>query len=80
MPGGAPPPKKRKGFAARMAAAAFQFLEELDDLPGRYLDNADFFSVDDPAAIPEDQLYDLMMNEYPGWVQQARQGGLLPPA
>ena len=89
-----PPPQERKGmfgrskpagggFAARLAALAtgdFKFLEELDDLPGRFLDNADFFSVADPASLPDGQLYDLMMNEYPGWVVQAKQKGLLPPS
>ncbi|MBJ8345110.1 VWA domain-containing protein [Antrihabitans sp. YC2-6] len=70
------------GFAARLAAMAtgdFKFLEELDDMQGRFLDNADFFSVADPASLPDGQLYDLMMDEYPGWVAQAKQRGLLPP-
>jgi hypothetical protein len=78
--GGAPPPPKRRGFGARFAqmlTGDFQFLEELDDMPGRFLDNADFFSVKDPAEIPDDQLYDLMMTEYPGWLQQAKQRGLV---
>ncbi len=45
---------------------------------GRFLDNADFFSVADPTLLPDDQLYDLLMNEYPAWVQHARRLGLLP--
>jgi stress response protein SCP2 len=79
-PDGAPPAPKKRGFGARVAARLtgdFQFLEELDDMPGRFLDNADFFSVADPAQIPDNQLYDLMMTEYPGWLQQARQRGLV---
>ncbi|MGH9158010.1 MAG: VWA domain-containing protein [Acidimicrobiales bacterium] len=77
--GGAAPAKK-KGLMGRLAGAMqgdFSFLEELDDMPGRYLDNADFFSVADPGQIPDDQLYDLMTNEYPDWVKLARQKGLL---
>ena len=73
--------KKRGGFGARLASMLtgdFQFLEELDDMPGRYVDNADFFSVADPADISDDQLYDLMMNEYPGWLKLAQAQGLLP--
>ncbi len=73
--------KKRGGFGARLASMLtgdFQFLEELDDMPGRFIDNADFFSVSDPAAISDEQLYDLMMNEYPEWLKLARQQGLLP--
>ena len=79
--GGAPPKKKKGGFGSRLAAMAsgnFQFLEELDDMPGRFVDNADFFSVADPADLSDEQLYDLMMNEYPGWLQLARSQGLLP--
>ena len=57
----------------------FAFLEELDDLDGRYLDNADFFSVPSPTAIADEQLFELMMAEYPGWLHRARQAGLLPP-
>ncbi len=81
---GAPAPlsKKKQGrFSARLASMMsgdFQFLEELDDMPGRYIDNADFFSVSDPMAVADDQLYDLMMNEYPSWLQEAKRLGLLP--
>ncbi len=57
----------------------FRFLEELDDMGGRFLDNADFFSVEDPAHVSDDELFDLLMTEYPGWLTQARQRGLLPP-
>lgn len=57
----------------------FRFLEELDDMGGRFLDNADFFSVEDPAQVSDDELFDLLMTEYPGWVAQARARGLLPP-
>ena len=79
--GAARPGKKQRGkggFLSRLIQTDFGFLEELDDMGGRYIDNADFFSVADPMALPDDQLYDLLMNEYPGWVQGARQLGLLP--
>jgi hypothetical protein len=74
------------GFLSRMTGGGsrggargsqFQFLEELDDMGGRYLDNADFFAVQDPANISDEQLFDLMSTEYPGWLQQAAQRGLL---
>lgn len=55
----------------------FSFLEELDDLTGRYVDNADFFSVQDPANVPDGQLYEMMTNEYPGWLARAKAQGLL---
>jgi hypothetical protein len=63
-------------WGARKPASQFAFLEELDDMSGRYLDNADFFAVSDPAAISDDALFDLLMTEYPNWLTQARQRGL----
>ncbi|MGF7238252.1 MAG: VWA domain-containing protein [Frankia sp.] len=90
--GGPPPPPRKKslfgggggggggGFMARLAAAMsmdFSFLEELDDMGGRYLDNANFFSVADPGELSDDQLYDLMMEEYPSWLKQAQANGLV---
>jgi stress response protein SCP2 len=84
----AAPPAKSGGFMGKLRQAAapqapaggggeFRFLEELDDMGGRYLDNADFFAVENPADIPDDQLFDLLMTEYPGWLTQARAKGLL---
>jgi stress response protein SCP2 len=68
---------KKKGFWASLLASDFGFLEELDDMTGRLLDNADFFSVEDPEAIPDQELYDLMLGEYAGWVPQARAKNLI---
>ncbi|MDQ1663632.1 MAG: hypothetical protein QOJ68_3612 [Blastococcus sp.] len=75
---------RRRGFfgggsSSSGASGEFRFLEELDDMGGRFLDNADFFSVEDPAKVSDDELFDLLMTEYPGWLVQARERGLLPP-
>lgn len=67
------------GGSPSSGGSEFRFLEELDDMGGRFLDNADFFSVEDPARVGDDELFDLLMTEYPGWLAQARQRGLLPP-
>ena len=67
-------PAQKRLFGGR---SDFAFLEELDDMGGRYLDNADFFAVSDPAAISDDALFDLLMTEYPNWLGQARQRGLV---
>ena len=72
--------KGRKSKAKRLASFAdsdFPFLEKLDDLDGRLVDNADFFSVASPDEHSDAQLYDLLMTEYPGWVKQAARHGLL---
>ncbi|MEW6762524.1 MAG: VWA domain-containing protein [Pseudomonadota bacterium] len=72
--------KGKKSKSRRLADFAdsdFPFLEKLDDLGGRLIDNADFFAVSSPDEHTESALYDLLMTEYPGWVRQARQNGLL---
>ncbi len=69
---------KRKGwFGLGGGNSEFEFLESLDNLGGKYVDNADFFSVEDPGAIADQDLYDLLMTEYPNWVKNARNHGLL---
>jgi stress response protein SCP2 len=78
-PGGGPGGRaKKKGFFARLTQSDFTFLENLDNLPGRFIDNANFFAVTDPANIPDADLFELMMAEYPGWLQLARQAKMLP--
>lgn len=70
----------KKGFFAKLTQifeSDFSFLEKLDELEERYIDNADFFSVEDPLRIPDQDLYDLLMGEYPNWVKQARSKQLL---
>lgn len=59
----------------------FDFLEKLDALPGRALDNAGFFSVSpqeisNPNASNE-VLYDFMLKEFAGWIPQARSAGYI---
>ncbi|MDX6227647.1 MAG: hypothetical protein QOI76_1037 [Frankiales bacterium] len=67
---------RRRGAFGK--ASEFRFLEELDDMPGRLVDNANFFSVEDPAQISDTEIFELMMEEYPGWLPQAKAKGLLP--
>ena len=90
-------PNDRKDAEAQVRAAAYEpmfwqfmgigrsfpFLERLDDLTGRYVDNADFFAVSEDELLgrnplPDDRLFDRLMQEYPGWLPQARSKGLLP--
>lgn len=46
----------------------FPFLEKLDDLKGRYVDNADFFALNDFRSIEDNELYSRLLTEYPGWL------------
>ena len=57
--------------------ADFSYLEKLDDLDGRYIDNADFFSVQNLKAMSDEQLYEKLTNEYPGWLKLASTKGLI---
>lgn len=68
---------KGKGFFANLLASDFSFLEALDVLPERYIDNANFFSVEDPEEISDAELYDLLMAEYPHWLKLAREKQML---
>ena len=61
----------------RAITSDFSFLEQLDTMQGRYVDNANFFSVEDPQIITDDKLYELLMTEYPTWVRLAKNKGLL---
>ncbi|QYF95946.1 VWA domain-containing protein [Massilia sp. PAMC28688] len=67
--------KSKKLFA--FADSDFPFLEKLDGLDGRLIDNADFFSVASPDEHSDSELYDLLMTEYPGWLKLAKQHGVL---
>lgn len=55
----------------------FSFLEKLDTMSGRFLDNANFFQVNDIASISDDELYSRLLNEFPTWLQQAKAKGVL---
>ena len=55
----------------------FAFLEKLDDLKGRRVDNCDFFSVASADGPSDGELYDKMIGEYPGWLKAAAAAGIL---
>lgn len=57
--------------------ANFPFLEKLDNLQGRNIDNANFFSVNDLSAKSDDDLYKLLLTEFPSYVKEARDKGLI---
>ncbi|MCR5122952.1 MAG: VWA domain-containing protein, partial [Ruminococcus sp.] len=49
----------------------------LDDLPGRRVDNADFFALDDYKKVPDSELYERLLTEFPGWLKAAAAAGIL---
>ncbi|KUF15751.1 VWA domain-containing protein [Streptomyces silvensis] len=54
-------------------------LERFDTLPGRRVDNVGFFAVDDISTVPDTELYDRLLSEFPDWMAAARRAGILRP-
>lgn len=54
----------------------FRLLKSLDNLKGRVVDNANFFDAGD-GSMSDDEFYKKMMDEYPSWVKEARQKGII---
>lgn len=73
--------KGKKSKDKKLAAQAdsdFPFLDKLDELDGRLIDNANYFSTRSPDEYSDEQLYDLLMAEYPAWIKLAQKHNLLP--
>ncbi|MFD7996881.1 VWA domain-containing protein [Streptomyces mexicanus] len=54
-----------------------RFLEKLDGLRGRAVDNASFFHARDPHRVTDEQLYDGITHEYADWLAAAKAAGIL---
>lgn len=52
-------------------------LERFDTLPGRRVDNVGFFAVDDITTVPDPELYDRLLTEFPLWITAAGRAGIL---
>lgn len=52
-----------------------EFLQKLDDLSARYIDNADYQDVPTVAGLTEEFLFDTLLKEYPAWVVEERKRG-----
>ena len=50
----------------------FEYLERLDDLTGRPVDNTGFIKVSDMARLSDEQLFDLLLDQYPDWLRNKR--------
>lgn len=52
-------------------------LERFDTLPGRRVDNVGFFAVDDIGGVPDPELYDRLLSQFPAWMTAARGLGII---
>ncbi|MFF2512328.1 VWA domain-containing protein [Streptomyces sp. NPDC058086] len=52
-------------------------LERFDTLPGRRVDNVGFFAVDDISGLPDPELYDRLLSQFPAWMTAARGLGII---
>ncbi|HEY9062550.1 MAG TPA: VWA domain-containing protein [Pseudobacteroides sp.] len=50
----------------------FDFLERLDELNGRFVDNANFFKLNDLQEINDNDLYSRLLTEFPEWLKSAK--------
>ena len=54
----------------------FEFLERLDDLKGRFIDNANFVSVNQIQSISDQLLYEKLLTEYNDWLGLCRKNNI----
>ena len=55
-------------------------LEELDTMQGRFVDNANFFALDDFNTVTNEEFYSRLLTEFPLWLRAAENGGMLDGA
>ncbi|MGA5143223.1 VWA domain-containing protein [Streptomyces azureus] len=55
-----------------LGRANYGVLERFDTLPGRRVDNVGFFAVDDISGVPDAELYDRLLSEFPSWMREAQ--------
>ncbi|MBX8517805.1 VWA domain-containing protein [Pseudomonas cichorii] len=60
-----------------LGGRGYGILEKLDDMTGRVVDNCNFFALDRLDEVPEEKLYDLLMEEFPDWLKAAKGAGIL---
>ncbi len=57
--------------------SGYGVLEKLDNLEGRYVDNANFFALDDFKTVPNSELYSRLLNEFPIWLKEIKRKGII---
>lgn len=55
----------------------FDVLRKLDTMEGRLVDNANFFHLDSMEVVSDEQLYEQLLDEFPLWLQEAKEKRIL---
>jgi stress response protein SCP2 len=71
-------PEEQKQAIVRQAVDnSMSTLRSIDTVSGRYLDNHGFVAAPTPEAMPDEALYDALLEGYAGWLKAARTQGLV---
>ena len=52
-------------------------LEHLDTMDGRFVDNANFFALDDFKSVSSSELYSRLLSEFPAWLNAIKYKGMI---
>lgn len=52
-------------------------LEKLDAMTGRVVDNCNFFALDRIDSVDDSRLYEMLLNEFPMWLNEIKRKNLL---
>jgi hypothetical protein len=55
----------------------YGILQELGAIQGRYVDNANFFALDDFRSVSDAELYERLLEKFPRWLTEMQQKGML---
>lgn len=60
-----------------VGGSGYGILSRLDTMSGRYVDNANFFALDDFKSVSSSVLYSRLLNEFPQWLSEIRRKGMI---
>ena len=60
-----------------VSGSGYGVLEKLDTLSGRYVDNANFFALDDFRKVDNAELYSRLLNEFPIWLKEIKNKNII---
>lgn len=55
-----------------IGGSSYGILQKLDEMSGRIIDNCNFFPLDKIDQYPDERLYDMLLNEFPQWLEEAK--------